>query len=327
MNRAIALASGDAVAADDTTVRATARGKPRLTVGVPAWNNGQTIARALESLLAQDLGDLRILVSDDGSRDDTAAICAAIAGRDPRLRVVRQPRNLRYGNFGWLLEQADTEYFMWAAGDDRWLAGHAAACVAELDAHPGLVAAVPRVAFEHEGVALGLAQGTGALLGEPAANLARFLADPADNSRMYGVFRTAAAQRSFPRIGFHAWDWGYSAATLRFGGHAEIPEVLMVRDKTPTERYVAMVREDAHGFVDRVLPVLAMSRWLLGQPGVPRTTPVLQALLALNLEKHLQYARRFHPTWAAVAWRLINPLMNRSRAAARSTTDRRLEPR
>jgi hypothetical protein len=300
---------------------------PRLTIGVPAWNNADTIARALTSLLAQDLGDLAILVSDDGSLDDTAAICAAIAGRDPRVRVVRQPRNLRYGNFGWLLAQARSDYVMWAAGDDRWLPGFATACVAELDAHPGLVAAVPRVAFEREGRALGLAQGTFALTGTPAENLAAFLADPADNSRMYGVFRTAAAQRSFPASTFHAWDWGFSAATLRFGGHAEVPEVLMVRDKTPSERYLAMVREDAGSALHRLFPVLAMSRWLLRQPGLPRTRAVLQALLALNLEKHLQYARHFHPGWATLAWRMLVPLMHWSRDAARSRPDHRLRPR
>jgi glycosyltransferase involved in cell wall biosynthesis len=321
MSRAPTIATGAGLP------RAHAAAAPRLTVGVPAWNNAATIARALESLLAQDLGGLRILVSDDGSHDDTASICTAIAGRDPRVRVVRQPRNLRYGNFGWLLDQADTEYFMWAAGDDRWLPGFAAACVAELDAHPALVAAVPRVAFEHQGVSLGLAQGTYALTGEPAANLAGFLVNPADNSRMYGVFRTAAAQRSFPRTAFHAWDWGFSAATLRFGGHAEIPEVLMVRDKTPSDRYVAMVREDARRPIERALPVLAMSRWLLNQPGVPRSRAVMLALLALNLEKHLQYAQRFHPAWAALAWRLINPVLRRSRVEGRNRPDRPLRPR
>lgn len=300
---------------------------PRLTIGVPAWNNADTIGRALASLLAQDFGDLAILVSDDGSRDDTAAICSTIAGRDARVRVVRQPRNLRYGNFGWLLAQADSDYFMWAAGDDRWHPGFAAACVAELDAHPGLVAAVPRVAFEREGHPLGLAQGTFALTGSPATNLAAFLAEPADNSRMYGVFRTAAARRSFPDTTFHAWDWGFSAATLRFGGHAELPEVLMVRDKTPSERYLAMVRDDARGALQRLFPVLAMSRWLLRQPGLPRTRPVLQALLALNLEKHLQYARHFHPAWASLVWRMLVPLIRSSRDAARSRPDHRLRPR
>jgi len=303
------------------------RHAPRLTIGVPAWNNARTIERALASLLAQDLGDLAIVVSDDGSRDDTAAICTAIAGRDARVRVVRQPRNLRYGNFGWLLAQARSDYFMWAAGDDRWHPGFAAACVAELDAHPGLVAAVPRVAFERDGRALGLARGTFALTGTPAANLAAFLAEPADNSRMYGVFRTHAALRSFPDASFHAWDWGFSAATLRFGGHAELPEVLMVRDKTPSERYVAMVRDDATTTIERLLPVLAMSRWLLRQPSIPRTPAVLQALVALNLEKHLQYARRFHPGWAALAWRMLVPLVRWTRGAARSRPDRRLRPR
>lgn len=287
---------------------------PSLTIGVPAYNNARTLAQAVNSLLAQDHADLRVLISDDGSRDDTEAVGRALAAADSRVRYHRQPVNLRYANFGWLLDQTDTEFFMWAAGDDRWLPGFVSACLGELRAHPGLAGAVSRVAFEREGRPIGLASGTAALTGTPAANLRRFFAAPGDNSRMYGVFRTAIARRAFPPRTFHAWDWGFSSATLCEGGHAEIPAVLMVRDKTPSARYVEMVREDAGSRLDRLLPVGAMSRWLLSLPGFPREPSVRSALLALNLEKHLEYSARFHPGWA----RLARPVLGRAQTRLRA---------
>ena len=49
---------------------------PRLTIGMPLYNNASTIARALESLLAQSFMDFTIIASDDGSTDDTVQILA-----------------------------------------------------------------------------------------------------------------------------------------------------------------------------------------------------------------------------------------------------------
>jgi hypothetical protein len=115
-------------------------------------------------------------------------------------------------------------------------------------------------------------------------NIWRYLSRPSDNCRMYGVFRTKPAQHSFPAQSFHAYDWAFSAATLRFGGHAEIPEVLMFRDRTPSERYVEMAREDSLSRVWRLLPVGAMTAWLLRDARIPvdrriagGDSPVLEA--------------------------------------------------
>ena len=135
-----------------------------------------------------------------------------------------------------MVRRAETEFFMWAAGDDHWYPDFANRCIAELDANPSIVLATPLIAFEQEGEAAGLSDATYPLVGAIDANIRRYLLAPGDNSRMYGVFRTGAGQRSFPASSFHAYDWAFCAATLRFGGHAEIPEVLMVRDLTPVAK-------------------------------------------------------------------------------------------
>ncbi|MEP6637040.1 MAG: glycosyltransferase, partial [Acidobacteriota bacterium] len=96
------------------------RGSRRLTIGMPLYNNAPSIRRALDSLLAQTFRDFRILISDDGSTDGTADICDEYARRDARITVVRQRANLNYGNFRFVLREADTPFFMFAAGDDYW---------------------------------------------------------------------------------------------------------------------------------------------------------------------------------------------------------------
>ena len=65
----------------------------RVTVIVPAYKSADTLNVALDSLLAQTWENLEIIVVDDCSPDETAAIAEAVAARDARVRVLRQSEN------------------------------------------------------------------------------------------------------------------------------------------------------------------------------------------------------------------------------------------
>jgi glycosyltransferase involved in cell wall biosynthesis len=62
-----------------------------LSVLMPAYNAERYIGAAMDSVLAQTVRDLQLLVIDDGSTDDTLALAQEYARRDPRVRVVTQP--------------------------------------------------------------------------------------------------------------------------------------------------------------------------------------------------------------------------------------------
>src|SRR5437773_4913453 len=62
---------------------------PRLSVVVPARDEGSTIGRALGSLLAQDYPDLEVIVVDDRSSDATGDVLRDLAAKDKRLSVLR----------------------------------------------------------------------------------------------------------------------------------------------------------------------------------------------------------------------------------------------
>ncbi len=63
---------------------------PTLSVVIPAYRAAHRIGAALDSVAAQTLLPLEVVVCDDGSEDDLAA---AVTGRGPQVRLVRHDRN------------------------------------------------------------------------------------------------------------------------------------------------------------------------------------------------------------------------------------------
>jgi glycosyltransferase involved in cell wall biosynthesis len=61
---------------------------PAISILLPFHNAADTLAEALESLLAQTFGDWELLAVDDRSGDDSAEIVASFASRDPRVRLM-----------------------------------------------------------------------------------------------------------------------------------------------------------------------------------------------------------------------------------------------
>jgi glycosyltransferase involved in cell wall biosynthesis len=284
-----------------------------VTIGMPLYNSERTVARAIESLQRQTRGDFRLLVSDNASRDATAHLVEAMARTDERISLIRQPRNLNYGNFRFVLQQARSPYFMFAAGDDWWEDDFIEGCVAALEQSPDAVCAISRVLMHPDHGAPFLSDGTYALTDSVQHNVAQYLWDPGDNSRIYGVFRTEAAQRSFPATDHFAFDWTFCIASLTFGTHVEVPRILMHRELTPARSYVEYVRRDARGRIERAIPLLGMTCHVLGRTRMPRTRQVMRALLALNLTFHVQYVRRYHP-WLARSYRAIASVGRRIRS-------------
>ncbi|MGB7748740.1 MAG: glycosyltransferase family A protein [Verrucomicrobiia bacterium] len=95
---------------------------PLVSVLIPVFNGEPFLAECLESILAQDLGDYEVLISDDGSTDGSAAVIQRYAARDSRIRWWRNPRNLGIGgNFNAGLKAARGEFLKYVLQDDKLL--------------------------------------------------------------------------------------------------------------------------------------------------------------------------------------------------------------
>jgi dolichol-phosphate mannosyltransferase len=74
--------------------------RPFLSLVLPAYNEAEGIAPAVaeaDAALGQFADDYEILVVDDGSRDDTAAIVAGLMREQSRVRLLRHDQNRGYG--------------------------------------------------------------------------------------------------------------------------------------------------------------------------------------------------------------------------------------
>lgn len=113
---------------------------PRVSIGMPVYNGEPFIREALDSLLAQTFNDFELIISDNGSMDETEVICHEYAEKDKRIRYIRQPYNHgAIANFQFVLDEAVGDYFMWAAADDLQEPDFIDLLVTALDKDPSLV--------------------------------------------------------------------------------------------------------------------------------------------------------------------------------------------
>jgi len=78
---------------------------PLISVIVPVYNAEKTLRQCVDSILCQDLRGFELLLIDDGSKDDSPAICDEYATKDLRVKVfhkenggVSSSRNLGIDN-------------------------------------------------------------------------------------------------------------------------------------------------------------------------------------------------------------------------------------
>lgn len=110
---------------------------PLVSIGMPVFNEARFIAEALDALVAQSYPNVEILISDNCSTDDTQKICEEYCQKYPHIRYHRFAENQgAAANFRHTLRHSRGQYFMWAAGHDRWSPDYLEKSVNMLEQHP-----------------------------------------------------------------------------------------------------------------------------------------------------------------------------------------------
>jgi glycosyltransferase involved in cell wall biosynthesis len=118
---------------------------------LPARDAAATLGRAVASIRAQSFLDWELLVVDDGSADGTSELLAAIARVEPRLRVLRRPREGLVSALNAGLAAARGELIARMDADDEALPVRLAEQVAWLDGPEGRACGVVSCLVEHAG--------------------------------------------------------------------------------------------------------------------------------------------------------------------------------
>jgi Glycosyl transferase family 2 len=114
--------------------------RPTVSVVIPCYRYGRFLPESVGSVLAQEGVDVRVLIIDDASPDDSAEVAARLAAADDRVsyRVHEVNRgHIATYNEG-LLEWADAEYSVLISADDLLTPGALARATSVLEANPGV---------------------------------------------------------------------------------------------------------------------------------------------------------------------------------------------
>lgn len=107
------------------------------SVVIPVYNNARHLAACLDSIRAQTCGEWECVLVDDGSTDDSVAVCRGYCERDPRFRLL-QLSHAGGGparDAGFQASRGDLVFY--SDADDLWHPGLLAACRSAL-ADPGV---------------------------------------------------------------------------------------------------------------------------------------------------------------------------------------------
>lgn len=89
-----------------------------LSVIVPVYNAQKYLMQCVDSLLAQTYTDLEIILVDDGSTDESPAICDGYAEKDARIRVLHKANGGAQSAIKAGIEAARGDYIGFADSDD-----------------------------------------------------------------------------------------------------------------------------------------------------------------------------------------------------------------
>lgn len=104
---------------------------------VPCYQYGRFLRECVESVLVQDIRDLRVLIIDNASTDDSLEVARQLSAEDKRVGVVARPRNLGHlASFNQGIDWASSDYFMILCADDLLAPGCLSRAVSFMERFP-----------------------------------------------------------------------------------------------------------------------------------------------------------------------------------------------
>src|SRR5581483_3760446 len=199
----------------------------RVSLAMPIFNGEQYVEETLASLLAQDFTDFELIITDNASTDRTEEICRQFAAREPRIRYVRNERNLgASANYNLGLSLAAGEYFKWCAHDDLLSANCIGALVNALDNDPEAISAFPATqCIDEKGVVIPMVgeqlpdkRGLG-----PAQRFMRGIHQGGTMFEIFGLYRKDVLRKTMLHLPYYGSDRALLAEIAILGEFVRVP--------------------------------------------------------------------------------------------------------
>jgi len=198
--------------------------QPLLSIGIPAFNRPEGVERAVRSVLEQDYRNVEIIISDNGSTDETEAVCRSLAAEDDRIRYFRQPHNLGpTANFRFVLRHSLGQYFMWLADDDWLEPGILNRYVSFLDSHPSHALVTGNIVYWKNGEEVYNENHFTFEQDDPRDRVAAFFKKVFVGGLFHSLFRADLA-RETPVLNVIGFDWFFVGRMLMHGKATNLDE-------------------------------------------------------------------------------------------------------
>ena len=112
----------------------------KVDIVVPCYNYGRFLEACVKSVLDQSVGDLRVLIIDDASSDNSLSVATKLAEADPRVAVISHRQNCGHiDTYNEGIAWASAEYFLLLSADDMLVPAALERATAIMDAHADVV--------------------------------------------------------------------------------------------------------------------------------------------------------------------------------------------
>ena len=271
-----------------------------VTVGVPVFNGEKFIEKRLDSILSQTLDNFEVIISDNASLDNTPTICKEYAEKDNRIKYFNQGKNIGpLSNFNFVLHQARSEFFVWAAVDDLWDAEFLSKNIEVLQSRKDMVGSLSKITTYGPNAKIKPNKGTKQLLkkilfpiGPTGLNSitgsyeekVRYYLKNSSCSVIYSVFRTDKLKQGFVTEEFLGLDWAGNLNMLKFGDINVVDEELMQKSNQGLsgKDIISLARIFNTGTLETIFPWLPFSKWCIKNLGVKIFFKNLDYFVMLN---------------------------------------------
>lgn len=213
-----------------------------VSIVLPVYNGAEQLKSVAGAVLAQDHGNIELVISDNGSTDGTEDVAREIADHDSRVVYHRHPHNVGLlNNFVGAMRIANGEYLRWI-GDDDWIApDYVSRCLEVFAEDPRRILVTTKMAYTgDDGVRrIGTRQHDSLDSDDPVdrftAVIHMLTGGYLHDDPLYGLFRRSSIL-GIERRNMLREDELFGAKLALAGPWGYVPEVLAHRHRADTTR-------------------------------------------------------------------------------------------
>ena len=277
----------------------------KIFIGLPVFNAEKTLRRTINSVISQTFEDFTLLISDNDSTDSTSLICKEFEKIDLRIQYVKQNENIGWlDNFLYLLNQANSKYFVWIASDDFWEPIFLEKNIKILESKPDIVGSIGKIGIigdyynkfnfnkndnffqnfykkiRRHYLSLELFDIHGITYEE---RINSCLKSSRYGLLLFSIFRTDILRKSV-NFSVHPWDWGLVLILLKYGNIHVINEILIHRSLggASNTNAIKLYLDKKIKFKQILFPKTAFTKWFIKNVGIKSFIQNIRFFIKLN---------------------------------------------